>query len=79
MNINKILAISFVVLLLSSYETDSSFLLGLVMKLLMLKGVLFMGMPLGIGAFVMGQGMGFFAGGMTGSYMMLRASHSKLS
>lgn len=63
------------VLIISSYQTDSSILFTLMMKLLMIKGALFMSMPLGIGAFVMGQGMGFFAGNMMGGYMMLRAAN----
>ena len=45
------------------------------MKILLLKGALFMTMPLSLGAFMLGQGAGFFSGGLMGGYMMLRAAN----
>jgi hypothetical protein len=75
MNLNKLLAISFLILMISTYQTDSGIIFSLLMKILLLKGALFMTMPLSIGAFMMGQGMGFFAGNMAGGYMMLRAAN----
>lgn len=75
MNLNKIYLISFLILMISTYQTNSGIILSLLMKVLMLKGMMFMAMPLSIGAFMMGQGMGFFAGNMMGGYMMLRAAN----
>jgi hypothetical protein len=75
MNLNRLLIVSFFILVISTYQTDSGIILSLLLKVLLLKGALFMSMPLSIGAFMMGQGMGFFAGNMMGGYMMLKAAN----
>lgn len=68
MNLSKIFVTSFLILLISTYQTDSGIIFSLLLKILLLKGALFMTMPLTIGSFMMGQGMGFF--GNTTAYLI---------
>jgi len=74
MNLVKVYAVLFVVLLVCTLESDGGIIIGLLIKLIALKGALFLGTPIALGAFLMGQGVGFFAGNLAGGYAVLKAA-----
>jgi len=74
MNLFRIYIVSLLVLILCTVDSKGSIVLALLLKLIALKGALFIGTPIALGSFLVGQGVGFFAGNLAGGYAVLKAA-----
>ena len=75
MNLYKIYASVAILLALCTYESEAGLVLLLLIKIIMLKGAIFFGLPLALGSFLLGQGAGFFKGSLFGGYTALSAAY----
>ncbi|CAG7723960.1 unnamed protein product [Allacma fusca] len=79
MNLYKVYAALVIFLSVCTYDAEGGLILLLLLKIIALKGALFFGVPLALGSFLLGQGVGFFGGTVFGGYGVLHAAHKYLS